>query len=101
MASTRSDFGNMANPFHYQDSTLKNMASKLYKLKAKFERKYYKLSGCRKYDMARDFNIELSATLYQVNQMLNFNEANNVSFNYQKIDTKINSLEQELSSLIS
>lgn len=90
------------NLFNNQDSQLQNRVSSLYKLKSKFEKKYFKLSGCRKYDKARDFNIELSATLYRVNQLLNTRELSAVtSVSYNQIDSKINSLEKQLSQLIS
>lgn len=90
------------NFFNNQDPQLKNRASSLYKLKSKFEKKYFKLSGCRKYDKARDFNIELSATLYKVNQLLNTTELSTATpFSYNQIDSKINNLEKQLSQLIS
>ncbi|MBC6997106.1 hypothetical protein [Cytophaga sp. FL35] len=101
MATTISNYGKQTNLLNTQADVLKTKASKLYKLKTKFEKKYFKLSGCRKYEKARDFNINLNSALYQVNQMLHVSSNKTNTNNYQKIDFQISQLEQQLASLIA
>ncbi|WP_209405065.1 hypothetical protein [Pseudozobellia sp. WGM2] len=104
MASTVPSFDNNSKQHFYQDHSLKKFAVKLYRLKEKFEKKYYSIPGCRKYELARNFNIHLAATIFEVNKMLS---TDGLSFssaqtnNHQKIKTQISQLEDQLVKLIS
>ena len=86
-----------------QEYGLKTFGDKLYRLKEKFEKKYYRLSGYDKYEMARSFNIDLTATLFEVNRLRHLQEANfqAPANNRQRIKNQIDQLEKQLGTLIS
>lgn len=104
MASTVPSFDNNSRQPFYQDLSLKKFAVQLYRLKEKFERKYYSIPGCRKYVLAREFNINLVATIFEVNKMLSTDGSGFSSAqtnDHQKIKTRIGQLEDQLVKLIS
>lgn len=51
------------------ENSLEPLIAKLYGLKEKFEALYYGKAECKKYDKARNFTIQLNATLYRANQI--------------------------------
>ncbi|SHJ60362.1 hypothetical protein [Pseudozobellia thermophila] len=91
---------NMETP---QEYGLKKFVDKLYRLKEKFENKYYRISGYDKYEMARSFNIDLAATLFEVNRLrhLQGTHFQGPSNNRERIKKQIDQLEEQLGILIS
>lgn len=87
-----------------QEFGLKKLIDQLYRLKEKFEKKYYRISGYGKYDMARNFNIHLAAALFEVNRLHSLQEVHfqtPADQSRQRIKTQIDQLEKQLAILLS
>ena len=68
MASALSQNNKIA-PSQPKENSIEILIARLYRLKEKFESRYYGKKTIKKYDKARDFTIRLNATLYQANQL--------------------------------